>query len=158
MNTKMADLLAQNHISLDDASLENRIPKKLTELLNAGIIKQNNAFVLERMKQSVSTELSTFGDLTGYECAVNHIHIESYIRQGKSPVEFLETGIGYALALVNRLSSLSWDQPFRVILGFDIEDQMSCVVRFHVVRENETWIKLDDLDGYLLEAILVFDI
>lgn len=93
-------------------------------------------------------------DPTEFECSVNHIHIDDYIRRTSSNDELLWQGFLYAKQLMQDLITAFPDKRFIVILSFD--GFPDCTVRFHQTREGNNWL-MDDLESYKLEAIMVLE-
>jgi hypothetical protein len=92
-------------------------------------------------------------DKTGYECAVNRIHLEDYFEKGmaREAPSLALTAVQCAAFLADRLRRFSTD-PFRILASVD---DRNCTLRFHKVRDGESWID-DDIDGYE-EAVFVMD-
>jgi hypothetical protein len=130
---------------------EHRIdlPAKLSDLLSAGVVDRDGCvFFAELAKRASNASRSDFPDLTGYECFVNHVHIDDYVEDA-DPQTLAAMGVTFARRLCELLSERSGD--FNVIVG---SDELSCSVRFHLVRAGEAWLS-DDLESYRDEAIAV---
>ena len=93
-------------------------------------------------------------DLTGNESSVNSFHLEDYLEKGMSreAPALAVTAVKCVDWLAERLRRFSAD-PFRII--FSVGGR-NCVMRFHKVREGESWLD-DDLEGYQ-EAVAVYDV
>lgn len=96
-------------------------------------------------------KVTDFTDKTGFECFVNLDHI-SYLGTKESLVFCLK----HTAVLRDALMAVASDRRFRVILSISEEDH-DCTLRFHQVRPRESWLS-DNIEGYLSEAILVFDV
>ena len=94
--------------------------------------------------------LTGLPDRTGFECFLNHVHLPF---GGTS--ESLRSCLEYAATLREALLPLSADRRFRVIVA--VSEDGDCAVRFHQIREGETWIS-ENIEGYRSEGVLVFDI
>lgn len=106
----------------------------------------------EKVAKSVKPD--NFPDLTGYECFVNHVHIEDYLSGAKPGSDaLLEQGLAFANKIVEELSSLFPEKQFKAIVT---ANKSGCSVRFHLIRRGENWLS-DDLDKYVQEAILVLE-
>lgn len=97
--------------------------------------------------------LNTFGDRTGFEAFDNHVHMMDVSKEfEKNPIE----GLRFALKLLEvwaaNLKIDFPDYPFNLIVTFDGQDS---ILRFHKIREGETWLDTDNLDSYGDTAILV---
>ncbi len=156
-NMAMQELLLHHGISEGESY---PLDPKLESILSAGIHVLDGAYLFAKFETSVSAPRSRFGDLTGYECAVNHFHIESNLTSpdNKSPDTLLKNGITFVHRLESKLASTFPGVPFRIIFGYSSDPLLSCVVRFHKIRANEEWVMLDDLEGYKLEALMVLDV
>jgi hypothetical protein len=133
-----------------------QLSRKLVELLDAGFTRADGCVLqaaLEKLRGNAN--IDDFPDRTGYECFVNHIHVEDYFDEDGSfgQIARLGQGIAFANDLKERLSSFSADENFRLIVS---SDESSCSVRFHVIRNGEEWLS-PDLNSYQQEAILVLD-
>jgi hypothetical protein len=136
-----------------DATLQSQhpieLPAKLSDLLSAGFVDKDGClFFAQFAKRTSGADRSDFPDLTGYECFVNHIHIDDYIEDADAQT-LAAIGVSFARRLCELLSARSGD--FNVIVG---TDELSCSVRFHRIRAGEAWLS-DDLESYQDEAIAV---
>jgi hypothetical protein len=155
MNKRMEALYdsVKSATTTDDSCLESR----LMELLESGFIQVRDAFLLasqEKLAKTVKPE--SFPDFTGYECFVNHVHIDDYMRGNAASLDALATlkqGFVFAQRIREKLESSFPNTPFTVIVGVG---ESGCSVRFHSTRDNEPWLS-DNLDAYYQEAILVME-
>ena len=143
MNTRMSELLTQLRISAD-----------LRHDIHPGILSATdfvtvNGSVLLRSEHEKNRHLKApdFSDRTGFECFVNHLHLPF-----NGTRESLLESLGYAIALRHALSSFE-GKTFLVIAS--VADG-ECTIRFHQLRENESWVA-EDLEGYGSEAILLLN-
>lgn len=92
-------------------------------------------------------------DRTGYEAAVNKIHLEDYREPGmtRDPVFLAHTAARCAQLLADRLHRYA-THPFMIIASVD---DRYCPFRFYQVREGERWLL--GVDAYS-EALFVVDI
>jgi hypothetical protein len=120
--------------NLDDPKA---LPQKLLALLNAGFVEAEECVFLSLLKKAAPVQRLDFPDRTGFECFVNHIHVEDYLENGGlPPLEMLGRGLALAQELKKQLSHLHGAKHFRIIVAFD---GTSCTVRFHTVRSDEEW-------------------
>ena len=133
---------------------------KLITLLASHIEERDGVFLFTTFDRSVPSSTSRFGDLTGCECAINHVHLEDFVEptNHKDRETLFKSGISFAYRLKEKLISTFPQERFRIILSYNLNDPPACVVRFHKVRAGENWIKLDDLEGYESEAVMVMDV
>ena len=137
--------------NLDDP---RALPQKLLTLLNAGFAEDEQCVFLSALRKATPVKRLDFPARTGYECFVNHIHIENYLENGGlPPLELLGRGIALARELKARLSQLHGGKHFRIIVAFD---GLSCTVRFHTVRPDEEWIDKNGA-GRAKEAVAVLE-
>jgi hypothetical protein len=137
--------------NLDDPKA---LPQRLLALLNAGFVEEEQCLFLSLLKKAAPVRRMDFPDLTGYECFINHVHVEDYLENGGlPPLQMLGCGIALARALKERLSRLHGVKHFRIIIAFD---GSSCTVRFHTVRPDEEWVA-KHLNAYKKEAIAVME-
>jgi hypothetical protein len=137
MNALMSQLLNRLDVSLDTDSLARSM---LT------LIEVDGSIVLAReFEQAKGVTTNDFPDRTGFEAFVNHVHLSfGGTRQS------LRTCIQSAIGLHNELSRYP-SRAFTVILSI-LDD--NCVIRFHQLRADETWLS-DDLEKYTEESILI---
>lgn len=156
-NKAMTKLIRQYGESQDRSFPLN---PKLVTLLDSGIKERDGVFLLVALEFSVSTPMSRFGDRTGYECAVNHVHLEDFLDSANQQDRgtLFRSGVAFAHRLNEKLVSTFPQDHFRIILSCNLDDPPGCVVRFHKVRAGENWIQLDDLEGYKSEAIMVIEV
>ena len=130
------------------------MPQKLLTLLNAGFLEQEQCVFLAALRKEAPVKRLDFPDCTGYECFVNHIHVEDYLENGGlPPLELLGCGIALARELKARLSGFQDTRHFRIIVIFQ---GATCSVRFHTIRPDEEWMD-KDLHGYREEAIAILE-
>jgi hypothetical protein len=120
-------------------SLVAPLPDRLQEILASGVIEIGPCVFLKALAEGAHASADDFPDVTGYECFVNHVHIEDYARTNM-------TAIGVTLLCEISLV-LRQRFPERSFRGIIADDENSCTVRFHTVRLGEQWL-LDDLDEY----------
>jgi hypothetical protein len=137
--------------NLDDPKA---LPQKLLALLNAGFMEEEQCLFLSALKKGTPVKRVDFADRTGYECFVNHIHVEDYLENGGlPPLELLGRGIALARELKARLSQVHARKHFRIMVTFR---GPTCEVRFHTIRPDEEWVE-KDASSYPGEAIAVFE-
>src|SRR5262249_56664019 len=95
--------------------------------------------------------INDFPDRTGYECFVNHIHIDDYVSE-----DIVNQSIGYASKVLHKWNDEKFDGELISIISVSKKNECSrrdeATVRFHYRRRNESWLA-SDLDG-TEEAIL----
>jgi hypothetical protein len=115
----------------------------------------NGAIIFKSMvKNAKRVNKDNFPDLTGYECFLNHIHIEDYLDiSSPGPQALLKQGVVFALHVKNQLEKFFQHSKFRLIVAFN---ESGCNVRFHCLRLGEKWLS-EDLEQDTGESILVLE-
>ncbi len=146
-NAVMADLLARRRSGVPV------LDRRLSGYLQQGVVG-NEGFVLLKaeLRSSSRYDPKLHFDETGFECLVNHIHIDPVEGECGRP---LDLGVAYAESLANVLQQSGFTGPFRIILSYRRDDDV-CTVRFHRVREGQNWLA-SDLKDYKDEGLLVID-
>ena len=130
------------------------LPQKLLTMLNEGFVEEDQCMFLSLLKKNAPVKRPDFPDCTGYECFVNHIHVEDYLENGGlPPLEVLGRGLALAYELKARLARMHGDKHFRIIVAFN---GLNCSVRFHTVRPDEEWVD-KDLLGYAEGAVAILE-
>jgi hypothetical protein len=153
MNRKMRASLGEADPA--DFAKDEKLSEKLSQLLAQGFTDLGGTIVFRAMCNiAKNVKPENFPDLTGFECFVNHIHIEDQLDgPAMDQTALLRQGIAFALATESQLRSTFPGKPFKVIVAASAN---GCGARFHLVRPGEEWLA-SDLDGYKGEAILVLE-
>ena len=126
------------------------LARELRQLLDAGFTRVADCVLLtSQMALTRSVSPDDFPDRTGYECFVNHLHLEEYFGDSIDQLELATQGVAFARRLKEELDSFAAGERFMVILAIS---EVECNVRFHKMRHGEEWVA-PDLDKYP-EAIL----
>ncbi|MBV9778471.1 MAG: hypothetical protein JOY62_00735 [Acidobacteriaceae bacterium] len=120
----------------------------LRAIIDEGLVYEDGCVLLKSQFKLVQSNLRKhFQDETGYECFVNHVHLEDILTSAGVCL-LLEQ----ALLLANELSALKLNvglfEPLEYII---VSDGNEMNVRFHVVRSGQSWLA-DDL-GVYAEAV-----
>lgn len=126
---------------------------KLLSLLKFGFTQERGAVLLQTQKR-LSKEIgpNNFPDLTGYECFINHVHIEDHVDNGISSNDILKHGLAFAQKMAEELRSSFPGERFKVIVAIN---ESGCSVRFHRIRDGENWLP-DNIEEYP-ESILILE-
>ena len=153
MNQRMRDNIGPSNPP--DFAKGEKLNKGLSQLLAQGFTEIDGAIVFTAARKiGENVEPKNFPDLTGFECFVNHIHVEDQLdRPVLNEIALLRQGIAFALETTTRLCSKFPRKPFKVIVA---STALGCGVRFHLNRPEEEWLA-SDLDTYAKEAILVLE-
>ena len=88
-----------------------------------------------------------FPDETGYECFVNHVHIDAYSPKPLPLAMVFAEAVGKAWMISGSRNSV------RVIVSCN---DTGCVVRCHVIRPHQFWLD-ENLEAYEHDAVWVND-
>jgi hypothetical protein len=126
-----------NHVSLPEA------------IDSATFIHSDNCYLIKSLYENRGpVTVADLQDETGFECYVNHIHLDDYAFD-----ERLLAALRVASVIENRwMQSQYRDLPLRQIISLDDE---SCVYRFHVRRNGQNWLAADL--GKYEELLIVID-
>jgi hypothetical protein len=140
MNNKMYELLNSANILVgDELSFETlEVPEF--------VVAKGSVLLRDEYERALHVDTKEFPDRTGYECFINHVHFPF-----SGTRESLLLCLRYAFAIRNRLDQVGGRRPFLVIVSVA---ESSCTVRFHEVRQGESWIS-PNLEAYAEEAILL---
>jgi hypothetical protein len=120
MNQNMRRFLEQ--LQTDESVLS----AELSSVLEAGFVEGKGCVLLASLASDSAFARAAAEDETGYECFINHLHIENL---GEAP-EFARR--------LNKALVESFEDSFVVIVSFDGRE---ATVRFHRLRADQTWFK-----------------
>lgn len=132
-----------------------RLTSSLKHLLECPLVEyEEGVFLKALLVEPQKNARLQYEDLTAWESLVNHIHIDDYVRKPKGN-DILLQGMKYATELTKKLRKYkAGKSTFRVIVSFE---NRGGTVRFHKYRRKEgNWIA-QDLEGFALEDICVFN-
>jgi hypothetical protein len=157
MNIKMNSVMKTLYTEIEPGKITNaaNLSSELLGLVEPGFIVVDGTVLLKTQEKfAKSIKPDNFPDLTGYECFVNHVHIEDYLGDAElGSNALLKQGVALANKIVEELSSLFPDKLFKAIVA---ANESGCSVRFHLIRSGENWLS-DDIDNYGQEGILVLE-
>ena len=108
--------------------------------------------LLSRPARAWRSRLAAFSDRTNLECTANKLSVGELLDPRLSraaPLLLLTAGLVLAERLPRELAR--FPGRFNIILCYDGE---SCALRFHRIREGESWLH-EDLEEYDEEGVLV---
>jgi hypothetical protein len=124
------------------------LPAALSAVINEGFVTQGACSFLRALcEHQGNASPSMFPDETGYECCVNHIHMDTY-----SP-EPLPLALVFADKVGQAWMSSGSSNSLKVIVSCN---DTGCVVRCHVIRPHQSWLD-ENLEAYQHEAVWVND-
>jgi hypothetical protein len=113
---------------------------ELSSILDAGFVEEKGCVLLAAKARGSAFDPSN-EDETGYECFINHLHVED---------------LGEALEFARRLQKAlahAFTGSFVVVVAYDGRE---ATVRFHRLRADQTWLS-ENLEGYLDDGVAVLD-
>jgi hypothetical protein len=151
MNSVMMELTTKCGHSPSD------LPEELMELLKHGFKRVEGCIFFASMfpgehLPDIDFVTRAYGDLTGYECVINKIHLEDFCEGNLLCVSQL---------FVQRFLDV-WEAEFEIpvvaILSYEEDSEFgsTSVFRFHTKRFDETFINLAAIEEYL-DPILVVE-
>ena len=126
------------------------LPRHLLSILESGLIEKDGCvFLCALLANCATIKQSYFPDMTGYECFVNHEHID-----GVKLRKAIEIGVTFLARISIICRSFGVHGDIRGILSVDDKD---VTVRFHLLRHEEAWLS-DDIDGYEEDGVAEFEL
>jgi hypothetical protein len=145
MKRYLGDLRSRN------VAAEPLLPAKWPDL---SVAQVGDVVLLESFCKKPSLRPADFEVASALECCANKLQLEKMLDPRlvlACPLLMLTGGLLLAGEVSRRLTALPG--RFNVIVSYDGE---SCAVRFHKIREGESWL-CDDLETYVDEGILVVE-
>ncbi|RUO31154.1 hypothetical protein [Aliidiomarina soli] len=139
-NDKMVDAISS--IEFDIVKL----PKKLNRIIAKGFVIKFECVFLRALYAMGRVGREDFPDGTGYECFVNHIHMDDYVDS-----DFLLYSLNFVDTLLSVWRDFDKENIIRAIISCD---DYGAVVRFHLLRDNEAWLS-DDLEGFIQPVLYI---
>jgi hypothetical protein len=136
----------------DVQGVSKPLPTALLGIGKAAFISEEGCYFLDALYHGRgNATLHSFPDETGYECFVNHLHLDDYAVGSANQV-------GLALTLMQNIKSQWRESKYSALpLEFVVSvDDSSCVLRFHVLRQGQRYLD-EDLEAYKEDAVLVSD-
>ena len=113
------------------------LPPELERALSPGIEEREGCLLL--VSQWTPSTVEDLQDRTGYEAFVNHLHID--VDDGSA----LALAVGAADRIESMIRSRNELEDVRIVISAESPD--SATIRFHRVRQGESW-RASDIDGY----------
>ena len=147
MKLRRANTLMIERHGRDLVARDAALPRRLAAILAKGLVESEGCIFLKGMSAGYNSEVEEYcGDKTGYECFVNHIHIDDHTRKNMVLV---------AVTFLTKLSAMLKAQYPDYEFRGEISEGDSVIVRFHRLRSGEQWL-LDDLEKYKEEGVCEF--
>ncbi|MDR0873976.1 MAG: hypothetical protein LBN27_11015 [Prevotellaceae bacterium] len=143
-NSKFSDLLKEHSF---DIYLNEKLPTKLLEFLNEGIVLKDDCYYFKSMAAEYS---DTFQDKTGNEAFNNKFYIDIFCYR-KKPLSYLKISISFCWRLIEKLNT--FNEQFRIILTYQ-SDFVN--IRFHKFRKSDIEYLSENIDKYENECIVIF--
>ncbi|AXF61878.1 hypothetical protein DVA43_21220 [Leclercia sp. W6] len=114
------------------------LPKELCLWVEKGFVKQADCFFLAALF-TVYPNDNYLMDKTGVECFVNSFHIDDYVSE-----RYLDYACLFCNTILNKWPLERNDKKLNMIVSMD---EFGAVVKFHVIRQGETWLS-NNLEKY----------
>lgn len=116
------------------------LPDELNSIINEGFFERDGCFFSKNLiDYCTSASPEYFQDSVGFECFVNSLHIEDYVKGN-----YLDYAISFSNALLEAWQRFSSDKKLNVII---LPNDFGVTIKFHLIRPNETWLS-EDLEEY----------
>ena len=116
-----------------------QLPLSMTNIIQQGLVEVGGCVLQKELLAKAHTPRGYFPDATGYECFVNHLHLDDHACH-----DLVRIGASFLHAICDQLGERFPEKQFRAIMGGGGENWD---VRFHTLRLGEVWL-LEDLDSY----------
>ena len=113
----------------------------LCAILSAGLVEQDGCVLLAAHLPQPHIKRSDCGDSIGYECLINHLHLEDSVSGN-----LVANALCYLRLLSTELSRRFPQRQFMGVIAADDNDR-ECNVRFHTPQPGRSWLA-DNLDAY----------
>jgi hypothetical protein len=141
-NLKMFDLI------LNQLKESRSINPELFDLVSDGFIMRDDAYFLLRLyNKQPHMSRKDFIDKTGHECFINSFHIDDYAEN-----DFFIQSLFFANQVLLNWKRLKNNLTLQIIIG---QTDFGFNIKFHVLRENEEWIKIDEVNNFDEALILI---
>lgn len=143
MNDKMVEKIK----SIDLARLV-ALPEILLKIIGQGFCRKNDCiFLFYFSRKMTNASEHDFEDKTGYECFINSIHIDDY-----TSTDYFSCAYAFAMLVFQQWGGEGNNGTMRAIISCD---ELGASVRFHLVRDGESWTG-EDLESFD-DAIFIMD-
>ncbi len=123
---------------------KNSLASTLRDILDEGLIHSDGCILLNSQLRLIQPSArKQFEDETGYECFVNHLHLEDLLTSTDHCV-LLEQAFAFAQELARLTEKTRILNSLAYIISGD-DDEVN--VRFHVIRAGQSWLA-EDLEVY----------
>lgn len=124
-----------------------KLKKKLMKIIEDGfVMKDNCLFSINLLKYNIHVSKSDFFDDIAYECFINSIFIDSYV---KKDIEF------QAFAFIKALMQAAINQNLNIVITCS-QDDFSYKVQWHLQRIGEFLVDHKELDKFDQNVIVLF--
>ena len=143
-----------------------KLPEELTEILESKFITNNDCVTLDETNSLCKNPIrEADNDKTEWEYNESKIHIEDFIVDTKSEINYLKIGLEFIKQLSIKLLNEFHDKQFIISLSFyeteyvdnEINAYGSAVARFYQKREKTTWYRTNNLNSFESEAIIMIE-
>jgi hypothetical protein len=135
------------HGILEPIKKNSKLNSELLKIAASNFIEINDCWFLNSLlNKQLHIKSSEFIDKTGYECFVNSLHIDDFVKKN-----FLSQAILFIGEIIENWVNLNNHKSLEIILS---ETDFGISIKFHLVRENEEWIAINDVEKFT-EGIMI---
>lgn len=129
----------------------HNLNNELLNIVNGGFIDDNKRFILKKLSGwDHEPKQKDYINNTGYECFINSIHIDDYEKD-----HYLEHGLVFTKKIFDKWNSSYCDMKLRALISLD--EDVGVNIKFHLLRDDESWLNISDLEDFKLNGICVVD-
>ncbi len=142
------------------------IPEALLERTEQGFKEVDGcvvpmAFGPRSIWSSERPHIDNRDDETGFECLINHVHLDGMVAPDTELAELARLGLDFAFVIRGALTKSRLAGLYAIVVSASEADPElsigpTCTVRFHRVRAGQSWLA-DNLESYKHEAIAAAD-
>lgn len=137
--------ISTNYIFIDyilnEVSKEPEFNEEMRKLLNGKIILKNGCFLLSSLNAQSHYSISDFEDEIAYECFINSIHIDDYVKSN-----FLKNSIN-VISEITKIWLSSKFSKLNTLMFILTKNEYGINIKFHVERNKKYFLK-NELNNY----------
>jgi hypothetical protein len=134
INDKMISIY--NEINIENKTLD----ENLLEIIRDGFIERENCFFIKKLFEMQNHLKPTdFPDALGYECFVNSLHLDDYIKS-----DFIDQGLILTKEVFNKWNEKNINLVLKAVLS---QTDFGANLRFYTYR-NADWINENEINNF----------
>lgn len=112
---------------------------ELNRIAHSGFVEREGCMFLAALNPQSHMALCSFPHRTGYECFVNSIHVDDYVR-----TDILASAVSWLSLVLDQWNKSGLPGTLQ---GYVSHDEFGAIVKVHVFRLDEPWLS-DNLEGF----------